>query len=113
MSAHTPEQIRQETRKYVLVFLALAVLTAITVGISYAPLSGGGHIFGAMLVAVIKGGLVAAYFMHLIGGRKTIYGILLLTVVCFVALMGLPSAWWADGPPASLARPSEHVAVEH
>lgn len=46
------------------VFGALIVLTLLTVGVSYAGL-GVFAIYAAMLVALIKGGLVVGYFMHL------------------------------------------------
>ena len=50
----------------------------------------------ALIVAVIKGGLVASYFMHLISERKLIYGILLLTVFFFIVLMALPVSHFLD-----------------
>jgi len=51
----------------------------------------------AMLVAGIKGTLVACYFMHLISERKLIYAVLALTVVFFVALLTLPVLTHHDG----------------
>jgi caa(3)-type oxidase subunit IV len=51
----------------------------------------------AMLVATIKGGLVACYFMHLISEKKLILAVLLLTVVFFVALLFLPIATVSSG----------------
>ena len=41
MTAHSPEDIKKETRVYIFVFIALAALTLITVGISYLHLSTG------------------------------------------------------------------------
>ena len=41
----------------------------------------------ALLVATIKGSLVACYFMHLISEKKLIYAVLALTVVFFIALL--------------------------
>ncbi len=114
MGGHTPEEIRQETRKYVLVFAALAVLTIVTVAISYLELSTGPAVFLALLVAVIKGSMVAAYFMHLIDEQKTIYAILILTAVFFVFLMGLPAGTIADGIGEPTAVATEHAeAAEH
>ena len=46
----------------------------------------------ALLVATIKGSLVACYFMHLISEKKLIYAVLGLTVAFFVALLALPVA---------------------
>lgn len=91
MSGHTVEEIQQETRRYWIVFMALVALTIITVGVSYLNLSTGAAIFIALLVACVKGGLVAGVFMHLISERQAIYAILLLTVVFFAVLMLGPS----------------------
>ena len=44
----------------------------------------------ALLIASVKGGLVASYFMHLVSEKKVIYATLLLTVIFFAALMALP-----------------------
>jgi caa(3)-type oxidase subunit IV len=51
----------------------------------------------AMLVATIKGGLVACYFMHLISEKKLILAVLLLTVAFFAALLFLPVATVHNG----------------
>jgi len=90
MTAHSPEDIKKETRIYILVFIALATLTMITVGISYLDLSTGPAVVLALSVAFIKGSLVAAFFMHLLSERKLIYAVLVFTVVFFLALIFLP-----------------------
>ena len=87
MSGHTVEEIRQEARKYWIVFAALVALTVITVAVSYLDLSAGMAVFVALLVACVKGGLVAGVCMHLISERQAIYAILILTVVFFIVLM--------------------------
>ena len=66
-------------------------LTIITVAISRLHLPVPIAVTVALLVAIIKGSLVACYFMHLISEKKLIYAVLALTVVFFVALLGLPS----------------------
>ena len=90
MHEATPEAIRKETRVYVLVFVALAALTVVTVGVSYLHLSKLPAIALALAIAIIKGSLVACYFMHLISERKVIYYVLILTVLFFIALMLMP-----------------------
>ena len=45
MGGHSPEDIKKETRTYVLVFVALAALTVVTVGVSYLDLNPGAHVF--------------------------------------------------------------------
>jgi len=96
MAGHSAEDIKKETRVYILVFVALAALTLVTVGVSYLDLSGGAAVGLALLIATIKGSLVAAYFMHLLSERKLVYAVLLLTVVFFVALLFLPLGGHAD-----------------
>ena len=80
MGGHTVEEIKQETRVYRNVFLALAAFTAITVAISYLDVSFGVALALALLVATVKGSLVACYFMHLLSERKLIYTVLWITV---------------------------------
>ena len=96
MAGHSAEDIKKETRVYILVFVALATLTLVTVGVSYLDLSVAAGIGLALLIAAIKGSLVAAYFMHLLSERKLIYAVLMLTLVFFVALMLLPLGGYAD-----------------
>lgn len=87
MSGHTVEEIKQETRKYWVVFFALVALTVVTVAVSYVEMSPGLGIFVGLMIACLKGGLVAGVFMHLISEKQAIYAILLLTVVFFAVLM--------------------------
>jgi caa(3)-type oxidase subunit IV len=51
----------------------------------------------ALLVATIKGSLVACYFMHLISEKRLIVAILALTVIFFIALIALPVLTVHDG----------------
>lgn len=90
MGGHTVEEIKQETRIYRNVFFALGAFTAITVAISYLDVPFGLALALALLVATIKGSLVACYFMHLLSERKLIYAVLLITVGFFAVLLLLP-----------------------
>lgn len=95
MGGHSPEEIRRETRTYVMVFVALAVLTIVTVAISYLDVGTAAAVFLALLVATVKGSLVAGYFMHLIAEEKLVYAVLILTFVFFLALIFLPlGSYW-------------------
>ena len=87
---HSPEEIRKETRKYIVVFVALFCLTAITVGVSYLHLETHEAIAVALIIASIKGFLVAGYFMHLLSERKLIYAVLAITVMFFAMLLWAP-----------------------
>jgi cytochrome c oxidase subunit 4 len=88
--AHDHADIDKHVRIYIAVFVALMVLTIVTVGVSYLHLSVPIAVAVALLVATIKGALVACYFMHLISEKKLIYAVMALTVVFFVALLALP-----------------------
>ena len=90
MAGQSVEEIKQETRVYRNVFLALGVFTIITVAVSRLDVSTGTAIAIALFIATIKGTLVACYFMHLISERKLVYSVLVLTAIFFVALIFLP-----------------------
>jgi cytochrome c oxidase subunit IV len=87
---NSPEAVGREVRRYMMVFGALIVLTAITVFISYLPLPTWQAIALGLLVATVKGSLVAAFFMHLLSERKLIYAVLILTVFFFGVMIWGP-----------------------
>ena len=84
MSEYTTEEIHHHVKTYVMVFVALAALTIVTVAISYLDLGVVPAVILALIVASIKGSLVACYFMHLISEKVTIYWTLLVTLACFL-----------------------------
>lgn len=90
MDAHGVEDIRKHVRTYVVVFVALAALTCITVAVSYLHLKPVAAIAVALVIASLKASLVAMFFMHLISERSVIYWTLALCAVLFVALLILP-----------------------
>jgi cytochrome c oxidase subunit 4 len=96
MSDHAAD-IDRHVRIYITVFVALMVLTIVTVAVSYLNLPVAKAVTVALLVATIKGSLVACYFMHLISEKKLIYAVLALTVVFFVALLALPAVTHLNG----------------
>jgi cytochrome c oxidase subunit 4 len=73
------------------------VLTVVTVAVSRFHLPVPVAVTVALIVATIKGSLVACYFMHLISEKKLIYAVLVLTAVFFVALLALPIFTYSDG----------------
>jgi cytochrome c oxidase subunit IV len=89
--------IDKHVRIYITVFVALMVLTIVTVAIAHFHLPMPIAITVALLVATIKGSLVACYFMHLISEKKLIYAVLVLTVVFFAALLALPVVTHSSG----------------
>jgi cytochrome c oxidase subunit 4 len=82
--------IKKHVRTYIGVFIALLALTMVTVAVSYLHLEVHEAITIALIVATVKGGLVASFFMHLISEKKAIYMALILTAVFFAVLMWLP-----------------------
>ena len=86
----------KHVRAYILVFVSLMVLTLVTVAVSYLHLPIRQAIAVALLIATVKGSLVACYFMHLISEKKLILWVLLLTVVFFIVLLLVPVFTVAD-----------------
>ena len=79
------------------VFIYLLIGTTLTVWASYMEFnvqnSIAGAVFIGLTIAMIKGYLVAANFMHLNSERKLIYWILLLTVFFLALLLFIPVLW--------------------
>lgn len=96
MSDHHEMEVDRHVRAYMLVFVALMALTIITVAVSLLHLPTGAAIAVALLIAGVKGSLVACYFMHLISERKLIYVVLLFTVFFFFACLLGPVLTNAD-----------------
>ena len=74
------------TKTYLAVFGALAVLTAVTVSVSYLHLARPGAIGAALLIAAVKVSLIAAFFMHLKFEKKVIH-IIIYTALFFVMVL--------------------------
>lgn len=81
---------RPPLRIYLAVGIGLFVLTAVTVTASVFDLDVFMAVTVGLLIALVKGSLVALFFMHLSNERKLIYGALMLTVVFFLVLLLLP-----------------------
>jgi cytochrome c oxidase subunit 4 len=79
--------IDKHVKTYMMVFAALMVLTIVTVAVSYLDLSTAGTITLGLVIATIKGSLVACYFMHLISEKKLIYTVLIFTAVFFLMML--------------------------
>ncbi len=78
------EDIRKHVRVYLIVFGSLAVLTVLTVAVAFLDLPILPALIVALLIATVKGGLVAGYFMHLVSEKKVIYWVLAITVAFLV-----------------------------
>ena len=90
MAEHmTVEEVEKHVRVYVMVFGALAVLTVVTVAISLLDMPIVPALIVALIIAMVKGGLVAGYFMHLISEKKVIMWVLVVTVVFLACMFAL------------------------
>ena len=89
--------IDRHVKIYISVFVALMALTIITVAISRLHLPVHQAVTIALIVAFIKGSLVASFFMHLISEKKLIYAVLGLTVAFFVVLLFVPALTHFNG----------------
>jgi cytochrome c oxidase subunit 4 len=83
--------VDQHVRAAYYVFGSLLVLTGFTVGAYFLHLPHKLAITLALLIATVKGTLVAAWFMHLVSERRMIYWMLGLTAVLFFPLLLLPT----------------------
>ena len=92
-----PAEIQKNVRKYMMIGGALLVFTVITVAASYLNLAVPAAITVALIIATMKGSMVASVFMHLNHERQWIYGALLLTVLFFIVLMFIPLFTVQDG----------------
>src|SRR6266542_2501809 len=73
-------------------------------------------VYIGVFVAVLKAGLVAGFFMHLVSEKKPIYTILVFTAFFFVGLMAL-TIWSMNDSPEMTATihhtPPAHAAPAH
>ena len=88
---HSPEAVQKQVKTYIRVFLMLAILTVLTVGVSYLHLPLAMAIVVALFIALVKSSLVAAFFMHLVSEKKIIFAVLVLAACFFFVLLLWPS----------------------
>ena len=84
------EDIQHHVKIYINVFIALAILTVVTVAVSFLDVSFIEAFFIAITVATIKVSLVLSFFMHLLEEKPAVIWILATTMVAFLILMFIP-----------------------
>ena len=105
-----PAAVKKAVRLYLTIGVALLVFTGITVAANRFHLVVPLAITVALVIAAIKGSMVASVFMHLSSERRWIYGALLLTVVFFIVLLALPIFTTMDSIGTEVkAVPAEHA----
>ena len=91
------EAVRKSVRSYMTVFAMLMVFTVITVAASRFHLAVPAAITVALIIAAMKGSMVAAVFMHLSHEKRWVYGTLLPTAAFFMVLLLVPLLTSLDG----------------
>ena len=112
MSGST-EEVKKHIATYKKVGATLMVLTILTVAVSYLSVAVPVAIGIALIIASVKGSMVASFFMHLTGERKMIFWALAVTAAFWVFLMSLPllGQWDQLGVPKTL--PNADAAAMH
>src|SRR3954463_4759499 len=90
------DEVRGHLRLYWMIGAALYVFTIITVAVNQVHLAIPLAITVALIVATIKGSMVATVFMHLGNEKRWIYGSLLLTAFFFVAMITITTLTLRD-----------------
>jgi cytochrome c oxidase subunit 4 len=99
------DDVSKHIRGYLIIGGTLLIGTVITVLASYVDL--GNHhlnIALALVIATVKGSLVALYFMHLISERAMIYTVLGFTTFFCIGLMFLTLGSYSDFPPLTATK---------
>ena len=91
-----PAEVKKSVRAYMTVFVTLMVFTVLTVAASRFHFAVPVAISIALIIATMKGSMVAGVFMHLSHEKKAIYGALLLTLVFFIVLLFIPVLGYLD-----------------
>ncbi len=92
-----PAAIQKSVRGYIMVFVMLMIFTVLTVAVARFDFAVPVAIAVALVIAGMKGTMVAAVFMHLNHERWWVYGTLILTVIFFLVLLFLPVLTSLDG----------------
>ena len=91
------QHVEKHVRQYLIVFAALLVLTIVTVLASRIDIGMAGGIILAMIIAGVKGTLVAGVFMHLFSDkRKIVYVVLIYTGIFLLVLFLLTALSYGD-----------------
>jgi len=83
-----PPETAGSNRAYILTWLALVCLTALTVAVYFLHLGNAGAA-AALTIASVKAGLILLFFMHLRQESKLLQGIFLMPLLLVWLIIGL------------------------
>lgn len=94
---------RVSARAYLITWIALVALTALTFGLAHVPL-GDWSLAIALLIAAVKALLVMLIFMHLLeqpGGRRLAMpaGLVFVGLLMTLSLLDVATRWPPSSPP--------------
>ncbi len=105
-------EVQKHIKTYLMIGATLLVFTGITVAASFVNMGIAGNVTLALIIATMKGSMVAAVFMHLNHERPWIYGSLVLTVIGFLVLMSVPMFTTMDNIGTPIHAPAAVGAAE-
>ncbi len=89
--------VRKHVKGYLVVGVLLLTFTALTVALSYVDFgTRKANVAVAMLLAMLKAGLVATVFMHLAAEKRLVYRVLIFTGFFVLGLFWLTFLAWYD-----------------
>ena len=96
-----PVNLKDYTRRCLLVLLAVACMTAMMIATSFSSIGGGSwtpKVALILLIASVNAFVIAGFLMHLLSEKKLIYTVLGFTVFFFIGLAGLTIWAMSDFP---------------
>ncbi|MCH7908859.1 MAG: cytochrome C oxidase subunit IV family protein [Candidatus Hydrogenedentes bacterium] len=112
MAREHADTTKKHVRAYIAVFVALLVLTVLTVAASSLTTGVAASIVIALTIAAVKGSLVGSFFMHLAWEKRAIYALLLVAGAFLIAMMGL-FLWSLNSPLAGTGIAPMQPAITH
>jgi caa(3)-type oxidase subunit IV len=118
MNAPDRTALTKEVRRHLRIYGLLLALIGLNVGLTFLTPDRSLRLVAQVTLAVLSGGLVLTYFMHLLSEKTATYLILGGTVILFAALMTLTLVARRDHPtlteytthpPPASSTPSSHV----
>lgn len=96
MAGHSIEEIKQTRKQFMLVLGLLAILTAVTIWLSFVDWGVRTNTTVGLIIASIKASLVALVFMHLKSEKRLIYLFLVVSAIMFLVCMFMTLLHFAD-----------------